>query len=355
MKKILIICIFAFVCLTGCNKNKFEVDVKDVNISLIIKRLEHDLLSQPTDSVEKELPALKEEYDDFFYFFSHFIGIGDPDSSDFTNLLRLFLTDFRVLQAYARVNELYPSGGAFEKELSEAFRHYAYYFPSDTLPVIYTFTSGFNTPCIVHTPARTMIHNFASGKSYYPPFTSGAFIGIGLDMYLGREFEMYPQLGLPTYRIEQMYPGKMICDVMEQYAQERFIYNDSADNLLNRMIYQGKIMYFLHAMLPQTHDTVLFGYTDLQWRWAEAYEDRIWEYMIEKKHLFANDQMVIKRYTEEAPFTSYFANNSAPRAGVYIGFKIVEGYMEHNPDTPLEALMNNDDYQGILNLSRYNP
>ena len=62
----------------------------------------------------------------------------------------------------------------------------------------------------------------------------------------------------------------------------------------------------------------------------------MWQYLIEKDLLFSTDQLTIRKLTGEAPFTSYFTNESPGRAAVWIGFRIVESYMVKNPDISLE-------------------
>ena len=50
-----------------------------------------------------------------------------------------------------------------------------------------------------------------------------------------------------------------------------------------------------------------------------------------------------------------FTADSPGRTGVWIGWQIVQAYMNTNPGTSLKELMENDDYLGILNNSGYQP
>ena len=77
--------------------------------------------------------------------------------------------------------------------------------------------------------------------------------------------------------------------------------------------------------------------------------------MIEKKHLFSTDLMVVKRYIDESPFTKSFSAESPGRTGIWIGWQIVRNYMKNNPDVSLQDLIENSNYQEILNKSKYNP
>ena len=81
----------------------------------------------------------------------------------------------------------------------------------------------------------------------------------------------------------------------------------------------------------------------------------MWQYLLEHDLLFETDQLVIRKLTGEAPFTTYYTNESPGRASVWIGFRIVESYMMKNPGVKIEDLMNNTDVQGLLEKAKYSP
>jgi hypothetical protein len=81
----------------------------------------------------------------------------------------------------------------------------------------------------------------------------------------------------------------------------------------------------------------------------------MWQYLIEHNLLFSSDQFIIRKLIGEAPFTSYFTNESPGRASVWLGFRIVESYMMKNREISLDSLMKNTDIQGILEKARYSP
>ena len=81
----------------------------------------------------------------------------------------------------------------------------------------------------------------------------------------------------------------------------------------------------------------------------------MWTYLLEHKLLFSTDYMTIRKLVYPAPFTVYFTNESPGRSVVWIGYKIIEGYMENNKDVTLLQLMQESDYQKILRKSNYKP
>jgi hypothetical protein len=318
--------------LISCGGNKFDVDTSKINVKLDIKRLDKDLMVNYPDT--PDVYQLINKYGNFLELYSKFvIEAGDPSSKDFALSLMSFNRYCDENQIPAKVEHVFGDFKTVESELITAFKYYKYYFPKKKIPQLYTYLSNFSISVVV----------------------DEGLLGIGLDKYLGTNFEMYQKLGLDQYKINKMHKAMIPVDCMRAIAESEFPYNDSLNNMINQIVYQGKIQYFLDAMLPSYSDTLKFGYTKNQFEWADHNEHKMWAYMVENKMLFSTDELTIRKMVGEGPFTTLFANNSAPRAGVFLGWKIVQRYMEKNPSISLPSLMENRDYQGILNAAAYKP
>jgi hypothetical protein len=125
--------------------------------------------------------------------------------------------------------------------------------------------------------------------------------------------------------------------------------------LIHNMIYNGKILYLVKSLMPAESDSVLLGYSDNQINWLLKNEKNIWTFLVERKLLFSTDQVMIRKFIEEAPYTKNLTHDSPGQAGVWIGWRIVTEYMKKNPAVSLADLMNNQDYLKILEESRYDP
>ena len=152
-----------------------------------------------------------------------------------------------------------------------------------------------------------------------------------------------------------MHPDKIPSDLLRSWAIGEFHFNDSIDNLLNNMIYEGMLMYFTKRLIPNQPDSLIFGFSPQQMRWCKQNESEMWAYLIEHKMLFNADSFTIKKFVNDAPFTHNFTRESPGRAAVWLGYRIVERFMERNKDYTLSMLMAETDYQKILNRSKYNP
>jgi hypothetical protein len=180
-------------------------------------------------------------------------------------------------------------------------------------------------------------------------------IGVGLDQYLGRDCEYYDQLGVPGYLQYNKYPGKIPSDVAYAWGTALYPYHDSVDNVLNRMIHAGMLMYFTEALLPETPDSILIGFNPDQMRWCINNEKQMWTHLVEQKLLFSNDDLTIRKLIDNAPFTQLYTSESPGRAAVWQGWQIVRAFARRNPDLGLPEIMSITDYQRILRGSRYNP
>jgi gliding motility-associated lipoprotein GldB len=321
--------------LTACKrKDKFDITTSKINLELKIKRLDKDIFEIDPGNVAEELPALIENYGEFYELYSmRIINLGNPYQEDYPEILAGFVTDYTMNKVFEKTMNVFPTVKNIETSLQKAFKRYKFYFPDRIVPQVYTYIGGFNQSMVV----------------------SDSILGIGVDKYLGKECEFYDRLGIANYLQKNMNPENIPTDAVKAWALTEFLYNDSIDNLVNNMIYQGKIQYFLDAMFPKVADTLKMGFTSDQMRWCIKNEKQMWNYLIENKLLFTTDYMTINQHINPAPFTSGYPNDSPGRASVWLGWQIVKEYMRRNSGITLNELMLNDDYQAILSESRYEP
>ena len=322
--------------LMSCKKNHYKVNTSSIRVDLEVKRLEKDLFTLNPNEIAGTVSSLKEKYDGFLQIFSYIINTGDINDSSFDDFLARFCTERQNNEVFALTMKIYPDLVGIEENLEEAFRHYRYYFPEKSVPAIFTCITGFNNSII----------------------TGDSVLGVGLDRYLGADCKYYPRLEIYNYIAARMTPDYIVPDCMYGWGASEWEFTSMkypADNVVVEMIHEGKLRYFEKCMLPDTPDEKIFGFTTDQMNFCRNNEGRMWQYLVENDLLFNTDKFTIRKLIGEAPFTSYFTNESPGRAAVWIGFRIVESFMMKNPRMTLEEMMNNLDIQGILEKSKYNP
>ena len=321
---------FGFIC--SCQRNPLKVDVSDVVIDFKFKNYENDLFAG-ANNLEQAIPQLEKEYGNFFELYNyHMIGIGGPGDETFYPQLKSFVTDTLIVNLKKQVDQTIDKP-QLKHDFEQAFKYYHHYFPEKVIPTVYTCVSGFNQSVVL----------------------ADSLIGISLDKYLGADSNYYPRLGLPVYKIRNMNPKKIVPDAMYFWAMTEYPINPSASKVIENMIYQGSLYYFVDAMMPEVNDTLKIGYTARQLEFCKNSEAAMWAYMAEQNLLFSTKRMDIKRYVDDGPYTSSFTTESPGRVGAWLGWQIVCAYMKKNPEVTLKQLMEEQEYLLILNQSGYHP
>lgn len=321
------------VIFASCTQNPLKINTSNIQIDLKIKHLDVDLLNLEKDQMAQAIPKLKNSFGEFFDIFTYrMISIGGTEQANFPELLSTFVSDSLIRNLKTKVTESVDTL-KLRKELETAFKHYKYYYPQKPVPVVFTCISGFNQSVV----------------------TSEKLIGVSLDKYMGVKSPFYERLGLPLYKRRNMHQDKIVPDMMYAWAQMEWPKEDKSNNLLSQMIQEGKMMYFVDAMLPEIHDTLKIGYTKKQLDFCKKDEASMWTYLAEHKLLYTTDRMSIKRFIDDGPYTASFSDQSPARTGSWLGWQIVRSYMKQNKQVKLADLMSNPDFQAILNQSGYQP
>ena len=327
--------LITLITLFSCNRNPLKVDISDIETEVEIVRFDKKLVELPMQDTLSELTALRIKYPEFFDLFTwKVIGVGGIEEEHFPEIMSEFLTDTMILNVNTLVENEFSNFRKTEQELIEAFKYFQYHFPEKELPTIFTMISGFNQSVV----------------------TAENIIGISLDKYMGRDFNYYKQLSnVPMYKIKNMHPEKLVSDVVYAWAMTEFDERGTATTLLDNIVHQGKLMYFVDALLPDLHDSLKIGYTAEQLLWCKNNEPQMWNFLVEGKMLYSNRRMDILRFINDGPYTTGLPTESPGKSGVWIGWQIVRQYMKKHKEVTVAELMKNTDYQQILNDSAYYP
>lgn len=322
-KLLLFFCLFTVGCGSGVEP-----------VQLTINRFDQDLWQLSDTSSRVRPDSLFAAFGSFpDLYFEEMIRIGSVADSFFFDNLQVFLHHPVVTGAFSRVQTLFPDLIPEERALGEAFARYAAAFPDDSLPALYACVTGFNHSVV----------------------TAEGLVAIGLDKYLGSDEDFYTQLGLAEYQRRVMRRAYIVPDVMRAMGYARFAKDDSVDNLIADMIYEGRNLWFVKEMLPGYADTLLFGFTASQWEWCRAARQDMWRMLVDQELLFSSDRMTRIKLIQPAPFTPYFSVESPGRAAVWLGYEVVKAYAKQNPSLSLRQLMEETQYLKILNGSRFKP
>jgi hypothetical protein len=309
----------------GCKQNHFKVDVSE----LAEPKVEvHDyasaLFTLNRDSLSSELKFLQKEFEPF---------LGNDELLDEEIIqLDFYINDNFLNDLFKSYQIKFPSLNPLEKDLSSAFRHLKFYFPDEQLPQVFVYISGVQDPVI---------------------FQDNILV-IGVDNYLGFDYELYPRLGIPKYRLSAMNPGNLLRDVVSEMSTTQMPLPPTNATLLDFMLYEAKKLYFTKSMVPEMEESILLNYSADQLKWLKNKEKDLWKFYIENELLFKLDYNSLKSYINDAPFTSELGNDSPSRTGVWLGYQILLSYAK-NTRSDLKSLLENTNSQDILDKSKYKP
>lgn len=315
-------------------KNRFVVDISNIDLqieSTRFDRLVHELdTSHMTEAAHQLRASLPYYYD---LFCQGIIQIGpavDPNNAIY---LKHFLNDSIYRQVFDTVQVHFANTSTIEKEIIDGLKRFHVLFASKASPDLFFHISGFNESIII-------------GQDV---------LSISLDNYLGKDHPFYEWLGIYAYKRAQKIPERIAPDALMAWASTEIEANNSQHRLLDEMIYQGKLAFLIQQLLPEKPLHLILGITKEHMTWCEQNEARIWTAMIEWKHLFSKDQSTINKHLKDAPFNSFYGDQSSPKSGIYIGWKIVTEFMDTNPEQTLEQLFQISDGQLLLQQSNYRP
>lgn len=322
---ILLIILSACQSNSGRNLKPNTENVEDFEIN--INRYEKDLFNIDTNQIKQSLKSLQKIYPEF-------LGVNLDDSSNINQLYN-YITDPALIHQFDYSQKIYPNLGIIEKELFQSFKYIKYYFPEFNIPKIYSYISGLQYEFPIHYNHEILI--------------------IGLDLYLGSDFNGYRAIGLPDYKIQRMQSDYISIDCIKEISQQFINAPINTSTFLEEIIYKAKVLYFMDATLVEKADCLKIGYTEEQLNWCFENEENLWSFIIEKNILYSADYELIRKLTTDGPFTAAFTQQSPARLGIWIGWQIIRSYMNHNPNISLHELFMEKKAREILDNSRYKP
>jgi gliding motility-associated lipoprotein GldB len=317
MKKYIVALLVVAVFVCCDKKSKVEKAIEETPpVALKVYRFDKAFFETPPN----ELANLKAEYPFFF-------PEGVPDKVWIDKM-----QNPQWKELYQEVEKKYADFGRQTTEIEELFKHIKYYFPTATMPKVYTVIAemDYNNKAI-----------YANDK-----------LIISLELYLGANHKFYEY---PKYLEQNFEERQMMPDIVTSFSLRK-IPPPTEKNLLGEMIYYGKQLYLKDQLLPDYNDAEKIGYLPGQITWCQENESYIWRYFIEKELLYSTDSKLPNRFINVAPFSKFYLeidNESPGRVGQWIGWQIVRSFMQNNEVTMQDMLKM--DSKTLFEKSKYKP
>lgn len=303
-----------------------------------IHRFEQALFSaNKSKDVDKYLLSIEKQFEPMF--------ATSLEDTNYLNVVKEFIKDKKMNNAYNLVKIQYPDLKNLEEELSNAL-HEIKQIKQDTInSEIYTLIVG---------PAEYS-QAFQNRILVYPEFSA-----ISIDLYSIEKLSNHPYYKtIPQYLHTSLGKENIAPHYVNTYLKEITFRNiplqsqNPEATLLDCILEEGKYIYATEAVLEEKPLNYILEYTKEQLEWVEQNEANIWAYMIENQLLYNKDRTKYFHLIAPGPSTKNIANSPA-RIGNYIGYKIVQSYMKEN-SISIDSLFNTLDSKLILQQSKYKP
>jgi hypothetical protein len=309
----------------ACKSHDNRPDVSAIHVDDIqIVRFDTAFFNLDSNHIEAGLFQLNRRYP---YFAQDFVAniLGAGPMSDTSRIAFEAAREFYV--SYLRIRDSlepkYRDLGWLGKQLEWGFRYVRYYFPQYRLPPkVVAFIGPFDGPGVAIT-AYTL--------------------AIGLQSYAGKNFSFYltgkGQDLYPQYISRRFEPEYINANCMNAIAED--IFPDSSDGrpLIEQMITKGRYLWLAGKLMPDAPDSITTGFSQSQLNWCVNNEAGVWNFFLQATDLYTVDPDIIKNYIGEGPKTLGMPDNSPGNIGAWVGWRIVQKYVnQHEGISPTELM-----------------
>ncbi len=231
------------------------------------------------------------------------------------------------------VAKIYDGDITYKYELAEVFNNFEKYFKTPA-PKVLTLVSKVDY----------------KNRVLY----ADSLLFIGLDSYLGKDHYFYE--GIPVYQRELLDRRYLASDVSAVLVKSQLPFTSNRQ-FLYKMIQYGKEAYIKSLLNPGASNAVHLGYAEEAYQWSQANERQVWSYFLENDFIYSTDKELEKRFLDLGPFSKFGLQidlESPSRIGRFIGYQIVEQYMDKYKNTSINELIALDAIT-LLKQSNYKP
>jgi hypothetical protein len=324
--------------LGACKNNAHQVDVSKIVVDLKPERYDKAFFAIDTNNVALGLQQISKQHPWFTDLFTEYLTGWGKYSDTATQVIKAatyFLTYKDYVGLNKTVQDKFPNTKNIDEQLTNLVKHIKHYDKDYKTPKLYYFNSGLNI---------------------YNAVTYDTIIAVGLDMFLGKDYEFYPSVQLPQYQINTCESEYIPIRMAGAIYQEKHPFDPNGKSLLALLIEKGKEIYYTQKVLPDAELQKILGFTPAQMTWIEKNEAMCWNYFIQQQLLYDTDFRKIVPYVTDGPSAQGMPPESPGNIGAYIGYQIVKGFAEKNSDIDLKKLVNQTiDPQLMLQESGYKP
>ncbi|GAA4846378.1 hypothetical protein [Algivirga pacifica] len=324
----------ALVMLQSCKEGPQVPDTSGIEVEVKVRRMEQEVMALKSKEEIAQFLSENPRVDSLYFLqaFQHRPITREQEIEMIWRFINNEHTEKLLEESYKDLEDMTP----IVKELEEGFKLMKYYFPDFKEPELYTMISGFGM--------SGFGGDFVDGRD---------FVVLGIDYF--SDSVSYQPPHLPLYMYKRYQPSYISAALLTLLSREYINYNLKDRTLVNEMLAYGKAHEIRRRTLPHVADTTLWGWSAEELEGAYANEQLIWSYFIENELLFDTKAITSKKFCGEAPTVPEISPECPGRIGRWLGWRIIQQYMEKYPEKSLQEVLEIDDAKELLYQSGYRP
>lgn len=316
-------------------------DVSNISVKPEIIRFDRELFSIDSNQFAAGFEMLQKKHPLFSdVFFKNVMGAYDPRVAPEgpQKYMEGFIKAPVIRKLYDTCQIVFKDFEPIQNQFERSFRFIKYYFPTRRLPSITTYISEYSFAVFIY------------GKGD---------LGVGLDFFLGQDYPYasinYENPNFSNYLTRTYNKEHLVSKTLMALIDDWVGAAPARDRLIDHMIHNGKKLYFLRKIMPETPDSIIFEYSKKQMGWLQKNESNMWAFFTSENLLYSEDYQKIRKYVEYSPNAPGMPAEAPGKTANWLGERIVSEYMKKNPGMSFENLLKQTDAQRILEASKYRP
>lgn len=346
MNKILVTFILSsLIVFGGCSPDNEPPlpDVSQIIAPLELVRFDRVLFDIDTTDIPAEFNRLSEEYGEFADIYLKNIEPirrADFGPEEQVEVMKAFIRYPAIRRLDSIVQNTFSDQVMEEhkQSLQQALKYYRYYLPEAPIPdTLVSYVSEFTFAGLL----------YGDGN-----------LAAGLEFYLGPDFDysqVSSQEAIFSEYLTHTYRPEYLTQKLMQVLIQDYVPRPRAGRLIDYIIYEGKKLFLLDRVLPQTPNEIVYEVSEDQMDWLEENEIAIYAHLQEQNEFYSTSADLIRKLTQPAPYTQGMPRESPGRAVNYLGKKIIDAFVSANPQVTMGELLQMTDGQKVLAAARFKP
>ncbi len=327
--------------ITSIAKVEIDDDATE-NVEFQLIRLDRDLSTLASGDFNQKYADLKKKHGEWvdLYLFQ-ILGLDPKMSADQLAIyVQGIFKEKNIAELDRLVSQKYANSDSLKKSILPLVGYWKKYFPKMPIKRIVTLNSIFG-----------LQNGLIKGG-----VLDDSTLFVSLECFLGESFD-YNKLGEKMYAYQRFatHPEYLVPTLADAALGNVMGYGLEGAPLIDQMVYWGKWNFVKKRLLPEFNDSLIIELPGSKLDWCLKSEGSIWGFLTSKNVMFSNEIRVVSRYINDAPFTPGMPKESPGKIGRWIGWRLVEQYMNQNSDVSMDELLKNQNFQQIVKQSGYKP